>query len=233
MEAEKKRFLADWNPFEKIYLFGSFAVLTFCFLYFQSGWLNYLYSLSFTLSAILLAKARVETYIFNILGSVLYIMISYQQHYYGEIIICVLFSIPMAIVALANWLKNLGQDKHTVVARKVTTREVLLATASQFIMMFLYYAILRHFHTENIYLGVLSIMLSVLAAYWEIRISIWCLITYMINDLVVTVMWLMPVLQGDLTLINVLLTSVVLLISDVYGVANWYRKLHELKTSRQ
>ena len=44
-----------------------------------------------------------------------------------------------------------------------------------------------------------------------------------INDIILIVLWSVPVVQGSLSIIPVLLCPILLLINDIYGVYNWKR----------
>ena len=66
-------------------------------------------------------------------------------------------------------------------------------------------------------------MTSVLASYFEARRSEFSLFCYIANDIVIIILWLIPIINGQTELISILVGPL-LLINDIYGSFNW-RKL--------
>lgn len=46
-------------------------------------------------------------------------------------------------------------------------------------------------------------------------------VAYCFDDVFVIILWLIPVINGDIGLLNVLITMFAFLINDIYGVINW------------
>ena len=90
-------------------------------------------------------------------------------------------------------------------------------------MVFAYYFLLKAFNTENLYVSTFSVVISFIASYLIARRSSRGFIGFIINDITLIVLWGIPVIQGNLTIIPVLLCPVLLLINDIYGTYNWRR----------
>ena len=69
----------------------------------------------------------------------------------------------------------------------------------------------------------LSIVTSVLATYFEARRSELSLFCYVANDLILITLWMIPIINGDTSLISVLIGPMLLLVNDIYGSYNWKR----------
>ena len=225
-------FLKGWKPFEIFYLITGFTALTVTTLVFNGSLIQYICSLCLIMNAILLARGKVESHFFSIGYCLTYIYVSYLQKYYGEIILSMSVYLPVSIYALVNWLGHLRPQDHTVTIQKLTAKEIIVAFALQIPLSFLYYLLLRYFGTDNIILGVLSIVFSVLASYFEARISILGLYCFIGNDICIILMWLLPVLEGQTNLVSVLVGPLMIIMSDIYGVINW-RKMTRQQNSPQ
>ena len=213
----------DWNTFEKLYLIIGLTLTVVSTLINGSDALQLIYSSFFLINAILLSKGKAECYFFAIFGTICYIIISFRQHYYGETIINSCLYLPMAIYGLLRWQKSEKTEDNTVLIATLEKKKIIMVILSQLVMMFGYYFILNYFHTENIYLSVLSIMFSVMANYFQAQISVLSLYSYIGVDTVISIMWLIPILQGQTELITVLIAPVLLIISDIYGIYNWHK----------
>ena len=220
------RYFQDWNSFEKGYVITGLVLTLLTTFICKGDLLQLVYSVSFMMNAILLSKGRVECYFFALAGILAYVIISFRQHYYGEVIINACLYLPMSIYGLTRWLKSTSSDGHTVKINYVTRKEIITAISTQAVMVFAYYMILKAFNTDNLILGVISIAFSVLANYFEMRISIWSLYFFIGVDTTIAVMWLIPILQGQISLLPVIVAPLLLLVSDVYGTVNW-RKLEK------
>ena len=106
--------------------------------------------------------------------------------------------------------------------------KLFFSLVSQIPLFFIYYFILKIFNTDLIILSTLSIVTSVLASYYEARRSDLSLPCYIGNDLVIITLWLIPIINGDTSLIAVLVGPCLLLMNDIYGTYNWQRlKKHQ------
>ncbi len=92
---------------------------------------------------------------------------------------------------------------------------------SQVVLFVLYYQIFKVFNTQNLIISTLSVVASVVLTYLFARRSEYGFIGYVINDIIIIVLWGLPVIRGDVSVIPVLLCPVLLLINDTYGVHNW------------
>ena len=62
---------------------------------------------------------------------------------------------------------------------------------------------------------------SLSATYLLARRRKYGFIFYILNDVILILLWGVPILQGDLTLIPILIEPVILFINDSYGWKNW------------
>ena len=68
---------------------------------------------------------------------------------------------------------------------------------------------------------VISQFIGVMANYLIVRRNKYSFLFYIINDLILVILWGIPVLKGDFTLIPILIDPILLLVNDSYGWKNW------------
>ena len=217
----------DWTKFEILFLFIGTLLALILTPVFNGTIIDLLYTLLYFWTALLLAKGKYSCYIIGIISTFFYAYVSYTNSYYGEIIISMFCTLPLMIVGLINWLKN-QDDTNTVIIKEITKKELIIVLLSQVIMFSGYYYLLKYFNTSNLFVSTLSIVASLIATYLTARRSEYGFIGFIINDLILITLWGLPVINGNLNLIPVLLCPVLLLINDIYGVYNW-KKLKELQ----
>ena len=131
-------------------------------------------------------------------------------------------TLPLMIVGLVNWLRH-QDNTNTVIIKEITKKELIIVLVSQLIMSVGYYYLLKSFNTSNLLVSTFSVVASIIATYLTARRSEYGFAGFIINDLFLIVLWSIPVFNGNMNIIPVLLCPVLLLINDIYGVYNWRR----------
>ena len=210
----------DWTKFEKLFLvLGTLTAIIFTII-FKSPIVDLIYALLYFWTALLLAKGKYACYIIGIISTFFYAFVSYSNQYYGEVIIAMCCTLPLMIIGLVNWLKH--QDKKsTVIIKEISKKKILLLIMSQILMSFAYYYLLKIFNTNNLIISTISVAVSLIATYLAARRSEYGFVGFILNDIILIVLWSIPFIAGDANIATVLLCPILLLINDIYGVYNW------------
>ncbi len=174
-------------------------------------------------SLIFNAKGNPFGQLLMVVFSVLYGIISYTFAYYGEMITYMGMTGPMAFFALVSWLKNPYKGKKSQV--KVNSMKgdefvfMLFLTA---VVTAVFYFILEYFNTENLFFSTLSVTTSFAAVYLTFRRSPYFALVYVMNDVVLIVLWVMASLSNS-AYISVVICFLVFLINDIYGFISWLK----------
>lgn len=215
-----KEYFKDWNKFEISFLIcGLLASITSAIM-FNGTIIDTIYTSLYLITALLMSKGKVESYFVGFVSVFFYGIVSYNQGYYGELIITVFLTFPIMIIGIISWLRH--QDKEdTVIISSLSKKEITIVLLSQLVLFWIYYFLLKLFNTDLLVISTISVVTSVLASYFEARRSELSLFCYIANDLVIITLWLIPIINGQTELISVLVGPVLLLINDIYGSYNW------------
>lgn len=212
----------NWSLFEKIFLLlGTFLAIFLTFTL-KASWIDLVYVLLYFWTSVLLSKGKYTCYVIGMISTFFYAFVSYKNAYYGEVIIALLCTLPLMIFGLINWVKH-QDDTNTVIIKEVSKKELLLLLLSQLILFIGYYYLLKHFNTNNLLVSTFSIVASVIATYLTARRSEYGFIGYIINDVILIVLWCIPVFSGKIELLLDAFGPTLLLINDSYGIYNWKR----------
>ena len=212
--------LKSWTKSEKIFLIlGTISALILT-LIFKGTIIDLGYTLLYFWTALLLAKGKYACYIIGIISTFFYAYVSYTNNYYGEVIISMCCTLPLMIIGLINWLKH-QDDTNTVIIKDITRKELIIVLVSQAVLFYGYYYLLKIFNTSNVLVSTFSIVASLIATYLTAQRSEYGFIGFIINDLILIVLWSIPIFTGNLAIIPVVLCPILLLINDIYGVYNW------------
>ena len=216
-----KKLFKDWKPFE-IGLLAS-GVLSICAsaIIFKSEILTLVTSLVGIFCAILQAKGKVLSQFVGIAEVILYSILSYQNHYYGEIIIYAVIVFPMYLYGVFSWVTHKNEETDTVEPNQISKKEWLILTVVNAVGFVSLYYLLKYFNTSQLIISSLSMITSLMATYLIVRRNKYSFLFYVANDVILILLWGMPVIQGNLLLLPMLIDPVILFINDSYGLKNW------------
>ncbi|MBQ6844338.1 MAG: nicotinamide mononucleotide transporter [Agathobacter sp.] len=197
-------------------------ILSFC-MFDRENYMTLFASIIGVTSLIFNAKGNPIGQFLMVVFSLLYGIISYTFHYYGEMITYLGMTMPMAIFALIAWLKNpYNGNKAEVKVNSISKKEIVFMWFGAMVVTALFYVILAYFDTANLIPSTLSVTTSFLAVYLTFRRSPYFALAYAANDLVLIVLWVLAS-RCDMKYISVVVCFVVFFINDVYGFVNWQK----------
>ncbi len=226
-----KNYFDDWNLFEKSYLCIGILVGILSSMVFHGTIIDSLYTITYLTTALLMSKGKVESYFIGFVSVFFYGIVSYNQGYYGELLITIFLTFPIMIIGIISWLRHQDKEEDVVIISSLSKKEIILAFSSQLVLYWIYFFILKLFNTDLLIISSLSVVTSVLASYFEARRSELSLFCYIANDIVIITLWLIPIISGQTELISVIVGPILLLINDIYGSYNW-KKLKEKQKNK-
>ncbi len=198
-------------------------VLIFFFLFDGKGYLTLAASLVGVTSLIFSAKGNPVGQALMVVFSILYGILSYTSAYWGEMITYLGMTMPMAVAALAAWLRHPYEGRRqTVAVGRLSPRGYVLMAVLTAAVTVVFYVILRALGTPCLGWSTLSVTTSFAAVYLTARRSPFFAIAYAANDLVLIVLWVIAA-RADRGYVSVVVCFAVFFLNDLYGYVNWRR----------
>lgn len=210
--------------FEIVLYLCSIIIITISFFVFHNN--QYLYligSLIGATSLIFLAKGHFFGQIFMIVFALFYGYVSYSYRYYGEMITYIGMTLPMAISSLISWLKH-PFNQNEVKVNELKKFHYLIIGVSSIVITIVFYFILNALKTNNLIISTLSVLTSFLAASLTFFRSRFYALGYVLNDIVLIVLWIMATIE-NFTYLPMVICFIIFLANDFYGFINWTRML--------
>ena len=157
----------------------------------------------------------------TIIFAVIYAIISFRFHYYGEMITYVGMTAPSALWAMIVWLKN-PYSKREVKVGKMTKVKWFLLVVSAAIVTLIMWRVLVYFNTANILFSTISVTTSYLASMLTVLRSPYYAVCYAANDIILIVLWVLASMV-HIGYLPMVLCFLIFLINDLYGFINWKR----------
>lgn len=200
-----------------VFIFISFLIFD------RENYLTLIASLIGVTSLIFNAKGNPVGQFLMVIFSILYGIISFSFAYYGEMITYLGMSAPMAIFAFITWMKNpYDKSKAEVKVNRLKRKEIIFMFVLTAMITFIFYFILKAFHTANLMFSTLSVTTSFIAVYLTFRRSPYFAIAYAMNDIVLIILWVLASLTNS-SYLSVIVCFIMFLLNDVYGFMNWLK----------
>ena len=73
-----------------------------------------------------MSKGKVESYFVGFVSVFFYGIISYNQNYYGELIITAFLTFPIMIIGIISWLRHQDKEDDTVIISSLSKKEITI-----------------------------------------------------------------------------------------------------------
>ena len=211
-----------FTPMERLLWGVSMLLILLAYLLFdRQSPLTLAASLIGVTALIFTAKGNPLGQLLMVFFSLLYGVISWQFHYYGEMLTYMGMTMPMSLFALIAWLRHpfQGQRAQVTVARLRPGEPWLLAVLTAAVTVAFYF-LLRHFGTANLLPSTLSVTTSFAAVYLTFRRNPHYALAYALNDAVLILLWLLAA-RTQQRYLSVAVCFCAFLVNDLYGFLCW------------
>ena len=210
----------NWTLFEKSWL----AVFTLIAIGLSYTWGDSLFSFSVFLTGVicvvLVTRGSIWNYSYGIYQAGGYAWLSYQNGFYGEVMLNAGYFLPAQIVGILMWKKNLAEGT-TVVMRKMPKLDTAVWLLAAAILTWIYGVILSTFPGQNApFFDSCSTVLSVIAMILMIYRYREQWILWIIVDIVSVAMWVFRLESGVEGAPAMIVMWSAFLVNAFYG---WYK----------
>ncbi|MBQ8844681.1 MAG: nicotinamide mononucleotide transporter [Clostridia bacterium] len=224
-----KKFFKDWNIFEILILVIGISLIVVCFIIEkEKNILSFITSIIGVVSVLFVAKGLTIAPIIDIVFCILYALVSYFQKYYGEAIIYIAMMMPISLFSIFSWFKNKSKtNENFVKINKIKGMEYLYLTFATIVLTIGFYFLLKALNTSQLIVSTISLITSVVASYLMLRRCSYYAIGFMLNDIILIILWSMAIVESGWSYLPTVLSFCVFFINDLYGFIHW--KIQEKK----
>lgn len=219
----KKNFF-NLTKFELLLWITSLTIITLSFLFCQNyDFVVLIASLIGGTALIFVSKGNPIGQILTVVFALFYGYISIKFRYYGEMIIYLGMTAPMAISATVSWLRNpFEKSKAEVKVALIGKKKVFFLCVSAVAVTVVFYFILKYFDTPNLILSTVSVFTSFLASMLTFYRNKYYALAYAANDVILIALWVLASIEKT-SYIPMVACFVIFLANDLYGFYNWQR----------
>lgn len=221
-----KKFFGEWNLFELLLLSVSLVctVTVFCIGKEKDPW-SLLSSVSGIVCVIFTAKGNPVAQYLSIIFAVFYSVVAFRSRYYGEMLIYLFLMIPIHVACIVSWIRNRrNPDSAEVKINCLRAREYIIMGLADCVVTVAFYFLLKALNTDELIVSTISLVSSVSAAYLMLRRSEYYAVCFIVNDVILLILWGLRVLHYGVSSLPTLITFGVFLINDIYGFLAWKQR---------
>ncbi len=109
-----KNELMGWKKLEVFWLLIACAVICGLSIYWKDSFMGIISATTGVACVVCTGKGKLSAYIFGLVNCILYALISYKAHLYGETMLNALYYVPMQFIGFYIWNKNMNEETHEV-----------------------------------------------------------------------------------------------------------------------
>ena len=155
-------------------------------------------------------KGKLSTYIFGTINVILYAIISYHARYYGEVMLNLLYYLPMQFYGFAVWNKHMNAETHEVRKKHMTPRWRWILLLVTTLGTAVYGFVLRALGGSLPFVDALSTVASVVAMMVSVKMFTEQWVIWIIVDIITVVMWAVAFANGSESVATLLMWIVYL-----------------------
>jgi nicotinamide mononucleotide transporter len=225
LAVQTSEYFKEWTFFEKSWILIFTSINLYLFFVWEDTWIGLVASLTGMLCVVLTAKARISSFSYGIVNIFAYSYLAYRSAYYGDVMLNILYFLPMSFVGIYYWKRNnqtntqSEQAKHVVVT-SLSLKNKILWFAISLISITVYGIFLMYLNGTLPFIDSSTTVFSIVATILLTKRLTDQWIYWIMVDVLSIIMWLHIFLTtgGD---VSILVMWSAFLINAIYGYHNW------------
>lgn len=208
--------LKNWSLFELVWLVAFTVMGIFLSVYWQESPIGFIAFLTGIICVVLVAKGSIWNYAFGVVNAITYAYVSYQALLYGEVMLNLIYFLPMQLIGFLMWRKHMNQDVKEVERRKLSAKGIIFILSVTIIGIAAYNQVLMFLGGNLTWLDSTTNIVSIVAAIlMNLRYREQWLLWIVVNIVSVIMWWFV---RQNLT---IALMWFAYLINAIYGYYKW------------
>lgn len=221
-----KKIAGSWNGFEVVWLV-IFTLIAIGFtIVSKDSFLGFTVFITGVLCVVLTAKGKLMSYVFGMYNTFGYAYLAYINGLFGEVMLNLLFFVPMNVVGFYMWKKNMMSGRLSM--RQMEAKGMLLTTTVCISGALLLGYSLSFIPAQNSpYIDAITTVLSVVATILMVRRFKEQWLVYIVLNLFTVLLWVIRTVEGSGEGLLMIVMWSAYLINAVYGYYNWNKGAKE------
>lgn len=221
-----KRELINWKKWEVIWLLVATAVILSVSVYWKDSIVATFAALTGIWCVILTGKGKLSSFWFGSINTVLYAIIAWEAKYWGEVMLNLIYYVPMNFVGLYMWSKNMNKETEEVVKKRLSLKKSIMSYGLVIVGTLGYGLFLKVLNGTLPFVDSMSTVFSVFAQFLCVKRYMEQWVLWVIVDVFTVIMWIYAFVNGTGDMATVLMWSIYL-INAIFMLIKWKKDTEE------
>lgn len=221
-----KRELINWKKWEVIWLLVATAVILSVSVYWKDSIVATFAALTGIWCVILTGKGKLSSFWFGSINTVLYAIIAWEARYWGEVMLNLIYYVPMNFVGLYMWSKNMNKETEEVVKKRLSLKKSIMSYGLVIVGTLGYGLFLKVLNGTLPFVDSMSTVFSFFAQFLCVKRYMEQWVLWVIVDVVTVIMWIYAFVNGTGDMATVLMWSIYL-INAIFMLIKWKKDTEE------
>lgn len=221
--------ITGWKPLELIWLGIATAVILAVALYSRDSIISIIAGLTGVWCVILTGKGKRSSFIFGVVNVVFYAWIAFLVPYYGEVMLNMLYYLPMNFVGFIAWRKHINKTSGEVKKQRLPLKKGIIVYLVTAAAIGGYGFVLQLMGGKLPYIDSMSTVVSVVAQVLSVKRLTEQWVLWIAVDVVTVIMWLVNFINGGENLATLAMWSVYL-INAIIMFIKWNREAGRIES---
>ncbi|WP_455715144.1 nicotinamide riboside transporter PnuC [Anaerosporobacter sp.] len=218
-----KNELIGWKVWEVVWLILATIIITGLSIYWGDNLRGIIAAVTGVICVILTGKGKMSCYIFGLVNTILYALISFDAKFYGEVMLNALYYVPMQFVGWFMWKKHMNNKTQEVEKIKLSIKWDVVLLVISASAIYGYGLVLRRLGGNLPFADSTSTCLSVLAMVLSVKRLSEQWVLWIVVDVVTVYMWVIDYIHGG-TDVATLLMWIVYLLNAIFMFVKWFKE---------
>ena len=222
VNAIKKEF-TGWKPIELLWLIVASATILGLSIYWKDNWVGIVSALTGIWCVIFTGKGKRSSFVFGMVNVLCYAYVALNAKFYGEVMLNILYYVPMNVVGWILWTRHMNEDTGEVVKQKMSAKSGVVTYALTLAAIGAYGYILNLMGGNLPYIDSMSTVVAIVAQILSVKRLTEQWVLWIVVDAVSVIMWGINFAQGGESIATLAMWSVYL-VNAVVMYVKWYKE---------
>ena len=218
-----KQELKGWTALEIVWIIIATIIILGVSIYWKDNWVGITSALTGVWCVIFTGKGKRSSFIFGMVNVLCYIYVSYNEKFYGEVMLNALYYVPMNVVGWIAWSKHINKDNGEVVKEKLKLKTSILIYVVTFVSILVYGFLLKLVGGTLPYIDSMSTVVAIVAQVMSVRRLTEQWILWIVVNVVSVIMWGISFAQGGDNIATLAMWSVYL-VNAIIMYIKWQKE---------
>lgn len=177
--------------------------------------------LSYTFLA---GKGKISCYFIGIIGTFCYCYIAFKNSLYGNLALYGLYFLPMQIIGIFKWAKNLKKDTKEIIKTSLSQKEKYIYLILASVLSIILGYILELYGGKTPYIDSITTIFSIFAQILTLKRCIEQWYLWLIINILTLFMWIIAYIEGSNCFATIIMWGIYVFFA-IYFLQKWKKEL--------